>query len=153
MLVLTRKQNEKICIGDDVTITVVRTKGKSVRLGIEAPQEMRVLRGEIVFDLGEPEKSPPRERHGVIAVDHVPSEESATALPIEAVRTAPKNLLGSNDWPREVEAEPERRQKTVAWPQDRCQHGPLRAAVQARTINGAQQRADGASPQGTPTAR
>jgi carbon storage regulator len=47
MLVLTRKQGERIQIGDDVTITVVRTKGKSVRLGIVAPSHVPVLRGEI----------------------------------------------------------------------------------------------------------
>ena len=47
MLVLTRKQGEKIRIGDDVVITVVRTKGKAVRLGIQAPTHVPVLRGEI----------------------------------------------------------------------------------------------------------
>lgn len=52
MLVLTRKQNEKIRIGDGITITVVRTKGKTVRLGIQAPSSMRVLRGEIAGDIG-----------------------------------------------------------------------------------------------------
>ena len=50
MLVLTRKQNEKIRIGDNITITVVRMKGKSVRLGIEAPNQVNVLRGELIFD-------------------------------------------------------------------------------------------------------
>jgi len=47
MLVLTRKQGEQIRIGDDVVITVVRTKGKAVRLGIQAPAHVPVLRGEI----------------------------------------------------------------------------------------------------------
>jgi len=51
MLVLTRKQNEKICIGDSITITVLRMKGKAVRLGIEAPREVGVMRGELVFEL------------------------------------------------------------------------------------------------------
>jgi len=50
MLVLTRKQNEKIQIGDNITITVVRMKGKAVRLGIEAPRNVNVLRGELVFE-------------------------------------------------------------------------------------------------------
>ena len=50
MLVLTRKQNEKIQIGNNITITVIRMKGKSVRLGIEAPHNVNVLRGELVFD-------------------------------------------------------------------------------------------------------
>jgi carbon storage regulator len=47
MLVLTRKQGEQIRIGEDVVITVVRTKGKAVRLGIQAPSHVPVLRGEI----------------------------------------------------------------------------------------------------------
>ncbi len=51
MLVLTRKQNEKIKIGDNITITVLRMKGKAVRLGIQAPEDMTVLRGEIAFDI------------------------------------------------------------------------------------------------------
>ncbi|WP_425398076.1 carbon storage regulator [Aeoliella sp.] len=50
MLVLTRKSDEQIRIGDDIVITVLRTKGKAVRLGIQAPSDMRVLRGEIAFD-------------------------------------------------------------------------------------------------------
>ena len=53
MLVLTRKTDEKIRIGDDIVITVLRTKGKAVRLGIEAPSHMRVLRGEIAFEMEE----------------------------------------------------------------------------------------------------
>jgi carbon storage regulator len=51
MLVLTRKQNEKVRIGNEITITVLRTKGKAVRLGIEAPAHINVLRGELVFEL------------------------------------------------------------------------------------------------------
>ncbi len=50
MLVLTRKQQEKICIGDEIVITLLRVKGKSVRLGIEAPDKVCVLRGELLFD-------------------------------------------------------------------------------------------------------
>jgi carbon storage regulator CsrA len=50
MLVLTRKLQEKIQIGDNITITILRTKGKSVRLGIEAPLEVPVVRGELSFD-------------------------------------------------------------------------------------------------------
>ena len=50
MLVLSRKQQEKIRIGNDIVITVLRMKGKAVRLGIEAPGEVPVLRGELVFD-------------------------------------------------------------------------------------------------------
>jgi len=47
MLVLTRKSKEQIRIGDNITITVVRLQGNSVRIGIDAPRELRVVRGEL----------------------------------------------------------------------------------------------------------
>lgn len=47
MLVLTRKLNETIQIGDNITITIVRVKGRAVGVGIEAPRDIRVSRGEI----------------------------------------------------------------------------------------------------------
>ncbi len=56
MLVLTRKQGEQIRIGDNVVITVVRTKGKTVRLGIQAPAAVPVLRGEIAFAIADDEQ-------------------------------------------------------------------------------------------------
>jgi carbon storage regulator CsrA len=47
MLVLTRKPQQRIQIGDKITITIVRVTGQSVRVGIEAPQDVRVVRGEL----------------------------------------------------------------------------------------------------------
>jgi carbon storage regulator len=47
VLVITRKSGERICLGDDVTITVLDIVGSSVRLGIEAPAEVPVYRHEI----------------------------------------------------------------------------------------------------------
>jgi carbon storage regulator len=47
MLVLSRKVGERILIGDQVTVTVVRITGGGVRLGIEAPAEMAVIREEL----------------------------------------------------------------------------------------------------------
>jgi carbon storage regulator CsrA len=61
MLVLTRKLQEKIQIGDNITITILRTKGKSVRLGIEAPIEVPVVRGELSFDNDVKEAASPGE--------------------------------------------------------------------------------------------
>ena len=48
MLVLTRKENERIMIGDHITVTVVRVQGDRIRLGIEAPPEVRVMREELL---------------------------------------------------------------------------------------------------------
>ena len=48
MLVLTRKAAETIRIGDDIVIKVIRTGIGSVKIGIEAPLNIRVLRGELI---------------------------------------------------------------------------------------------------------
>jgi carbon storage regulator len=48
MLVLTRKVNERIQIGQDVTITIVRIGPMSVRVGIDAPPHTEILRGELI---------------------------------------------------------------------------------------------------------
>jgi len=47
MLVLTRKSDESINLGDDITITVVEIKGNSVRLGIKAPDRLKIYRKEL----------------------------------------------------------------------------------------------------------
>ncbi len=49
MLVLTRKRDEEIRIGNDIVIRVIKTGSGKVRLGIEAPASMRVARGETVL--------------------------------------------------------------------------------------------------------
>lgn len=47
MLVLSRKESEKIMLGDSVVLTIVRVSGDRVRLGIEAPSDMLILRMEL----------------------------------------------------------------------------------------------------------
>jgi carbon storage regulator len=47
MLSLTRKESQSITIGN-ATITITKIKGNRVQIGIEAPKEVRVLRGELV---------------------------------------------------------------------------------------------------------
>lgn len=47
MLVLTRKRAEVIRIGENVTVKVIRTGKNTVKIGIEAPADVRVLRGEL----------------------------------------------------------------------------------------------------------
>jgi len=56
MLVLSRKVEEKILVGDNVTITIVRIGGDTVRIGIEAPPEIIVLRAELKKKEEEEEK-------------------------------------------------------------------------------------------------
>ena len=53
MLVLSRKVGERIWIGEDISVTVVRISGGGVRLGIEAPHELPVVREELKKRLSE----------------------------------------------------------------------------------------------------
>ncbi len=47
MLVLTRKKEEKLYLGTEITVTVLKVKGNTVQLGIEAPRSVKILRGEL----------------------------------------------------------------------------------------------------------
>ncbi len=47
MLILTRKKNETLRIGDDILITIVDVQGDQVRLGITAPRDVSILRQEL----------------------------------------------------------------------------------------------------------
>jgi carbon storage regulator CsrA len=59
MLVLSRKPGESVCLGKDVVITVLEVNGRRVRLGIEAPAEVRVARLELALRKAD---APPPER-------------------------------------------------------------------------------------------
>ena len=62
MLVLSRKRDERIVIGDNIVITVVEVRGDKVRLGIEAPAEVPVHRQEVIDAMRRaevPAKAPP----------------------------------------------------------------------------------------------
>lgn len=57
MLVLSRKLNETICIGNDVTVKVMRINGGRVRIAIDAPDHVRIHRGELVEEVPQPCRS------------------------------------------------------------------------------------------------
>lgn len=63
MLVLSRKPGERILIGDDVAITIVRIGPNTVRLGIDAPRDMNIVREELCHrdDPAVAGASPPRD--------------------------------------------------------------------------------------------
>jgi carbon storage regulator CsrA len=86
MLVLTRKVQEQIQIGDNVTITILRMKGRAVRVGIDAPKEVRICRGElprgttppaVAWEVGEGKNDSSYSGVG----DHAESDPSAPGLP------------------------------------------------------------------------
>jgi carbon storage regulator len=78
MLVLSRKIGEKLVIGDNITVVVSRVAGNRVTLGIEAPSDVRIVRGELHFDL---EETAPVARRGGYA-------QQADALAASAVSLA-----------------------------------------------------------------
>jgi carbon storage regulator len=49
MLILSRKVNEKIMIGEDISVSIIEVRGDQVRLGVDAPRNVKVFRQE-VFD-------------------------------------------------------------------------------------------------------
>lgn len=53
MLVLTRKNNEAIQIGDDIEITVLAIEGEQIKLGISAPKSVDIYRKELYLDIKE----------------------------------------------------------------------------------------------------
>ena len=76
MLVLTRKKSEAIRIGNDVFIKVIRTGRSTVKIGIEAPANVRVVRGELVIHHG-------NDRNGRLSTGVVAEEDAwMTRVPI-----------------------------------------------------------------------
>ena len=51
MLVLTRKSNQSIMIGDDIEISVLSIMGEKVRIGIDAPRDVPVFRREVYLEI------------------------------------------------------------------------------------------------------
>ena len=66
MLVLTRKSNQSIMIGDDIEVSVLAIMGEKVRIGIEAPRSIPVFRKEVYLEIRE-ESSPEETRQEVDA--------------------------------------------------------------------------------------
>ena len=53
MLVLTRKPNQSIMIGDDIEVSVLSVMGEKVRIGIQAPRDVPVFRREVYLEIQE----------------------------------------------------------------------------------------------------
>lgn len=72
MLVLSRKKNEAIVIDGNIKIEVLKVKGNTIRLGITAPKEVKVLRGELAPFGKEPEFVVEREEVEISGADAEP---------------------------------------------------------------------------------
>lgn len=62
MLILSRKEDEKILINEDIKVSVVEIKGNKVKLGIEAPDEVEILREEVYKSVEEENIEATKER-------------------------------------------------------------------------------------------
>jgi len=143
MLVLTRKLQEKIRIGNEIIITVLRTKGKQVRLGIEAPADVPVIRGELAFDSGDRELT--HATTGAITV------AATGAMTVDDTRPEPDSSRNHGNWPSDSRSERAaaappgvrpaqvhfervpRRQLAGLLPQAPAAAGPLRAMLDRRS--------------------
>jgi carbon storage regulator len=56
MLVLTRKSNQSIMIGDDIEVSVLAIMGEKVRIGIQAPRDIPVFRREVYLEIQEEQR-------------------------------------------------------------------------------------------------
>jgi carbon storage regulator len=70
MLVLTRKSNQSIMIGDDVEVSVLSIMGEKVRIGIQAPRDVPVFRKEVYLEIQQEQVAAPAEGSRRKAVDH-----------------------------------------------------------------------------------
>ena len=77
MLVLGRKENESIVIGDNIKITIVGRSGSTIRLGIEAPRDVSVVRQELI-------------------VEHAPEEAATLIASLKSEMPATKTALASS---------------------------------------------------------
>lgn len=69
MLVLSRKEGEKLIIGDNITVVVSRVAGNRVTLGIEAPADVRIIRGELKAQDKEVQKVVTMRRAATVTID------------------------------------------------------------------------------------
>ncbi len=76
MLILSRKTNEKIMIGDDISVSIIEIRGDQVRIGVDAPKTVKVFRQE-VFDAIKAENKAAAQSANVLPV-------LASILPVDA---------------------------------------------------------------------
>ena len=89
MLVLSRKKDEVITIGDDIRIVVVEIRGNKVRLGIEAPKEVPVHRSEVLVAIRRNREADGAKPKDADAAETTQTNLSATGNPITSNPTPP----------------------------------------------------------------
>lgn len=72
MLVLSRKSGQQIVIGEDIVVSILGIPGNRVRIGIEAPESVRIVRGELELFVDDPPLLSSCDRLGVEHECHEP---------------------------------------------------------------------------------
>jgi len=101
VLVLTRRPNQSIMIGDDIVVTVLEVKGDQIRLGIDAPRHVQVFREEVLVALQEANRSavlgtgsapaaPAPGRPGPGGGQALPATGTAPSGPVPSLPSAPR---------------------------------------------------------------
>jgi carbon storage regulator len=91
MLVLSRKAGQEIFIGPDITVSVLEVSGKFVRIGIEAPESVIILRGEVKEQIEEENR---------LAASHAKHPDDLNKL---------KSLASLFTWKKESRISPKKR--------------------------------------------
>jgi carbon storage regulator len=79
MLVLTRKSNQSIMIGDDIEVSVLAIMGEKVRIGIEAPRSVPVFRKEVYIEIQQGQDSAEDKKKVDEALERLKSPGSESA--------------------------------------------------------------------------
>ena len=80
MLVLTRKSNQSIMIGDDIEVSVLAIMGEKVRIGIDAPRSVPVFRKEVYLEIQQDSSKPEEDRKAVdAALEELQSKDPGTS--------------------------------------------------------------------------
>ena len=85
MLILTRKVNEKVIIGDEVEITVLRVSRDKVKLGIRAPESIMIQRNELLQSIGQENR-----RAAVAPSFHSPSSTGSSPSETSRITCEPR---------------------------------------------------------------
>jgi carbon storage regulator CsrA len=91
MLVLTRKLQQQIKIGPEITVTILRVKGNTVRVGVQAPRDVRVIRGEL-----------PKNGDQAAVVDEVHGEHDEGAVTVVTAEIQQPTESPAEESPRPV---------------------------------------------------